>query len=329
MVDETERREVWTRWAVTAGGGDAADAADVREVRLALVGSSEGVGDANEDAAAEVAGGVTEAAELAAAEAVSETVHSMVEAVITEMATEASVEGVQRTLVEAVAAAAAREAMLALGYGVAGAAGAQSAPRARPSKRVRFAAALVSEIRAIPARGGRMGDAGAVEGGASGWHGDANCGTNGGEAGGSGGGGGHDSTGAGERGHAAGTTHGPRGLRPAPTTWTVEAGGATKAKCRKCKRAFQPSEQRLRMYQAASTRGTAYALHRWHVTCVGQRLAGHVDTSDARVYQQLRAAQEEERQRQREEAATAARADGRAGIRMFLRPGSAGDALSR
>ena len=83
-----------------------------------------------------------------------------------------------------------------------------------------------------------------------------------------------------------------------------------------------PSEQRLRMYQAASTRGTAYALHRWHVTCVDQSLAGHVGTSDARVYQQLRAAQEEERQRERAEAATVARAGERAGIRMFLRPGA-------
>ena len=112
-----------------------------------------------------------------------------------------------------------------------------------------------------------------------------------------------------------------------PTTWVVEAGGATTAKCRRCRSGFQQRDQRLRMYQPASARGSAYANWRWHVTCVDEGAAQRVASSDRRVYMRLRAAQEEERHRAREERATAERQrqPGQGGIRQFFGTRGRGD----
>ena len=103
-----------------------------------------------------------------------------------------------------------------------------------------------------------------------------------------------------------------------PTRWFVEAGGETRAQCKKCGRDFQRRDQRLRMYQAASPGGSAYVNCRWHVNCVPENTARQVHASEERVYQQLRAAQEEERHRAREERAAAERQPGQAGIRRFF-----------
>jgi len=196
-IDEAGQREVWTRWAEAAGGA-AAGAAVEREVRMALAGARNGGEGTDANAAATAAAATVEEVAVARAVAAMTEVRGAAQSALAEviagMALEVSSVVMRHRQVEAAAEEATRATMAALGYDVAGTVTVHPTPYVRAPKRVRFAAALVSEVRTIP---------------------------------------------------------------------------------------------RMRMYQAASTRGTAYALHRWHVTCVDQRLAGHVHQSDTRVFQQL------------------------------------------
>ena len=79
-----------------------------------------------------------------------------------------------------------------------------------------------------------------------------------------------------------------------------------------------------KMFQAAARTGSAFVVMQWHATCVPEGTAQRANRADQAVYQQLKAAQEEERHKQSAARAEAERKKQQSGMRRYLGSGDSG-----
>ena len=107
-----------------------------------------------------------------------------------------------------------------------------------------------------------------------------------------------------------------------PMTFSMEPPSRTRAKCRKCSEPFAADQPRFKMFQAAARAGSAFVLMQWHATCVPEGTEQRANRANQAVYQQLKAAQEEERHKQSAAGAEAERKKRQSGMRRYF--GSSG-----
>ena len=103
-----------------------------------------------------------------------------------------------------------------------------------------------------------------------------------------------------------------------PMTFSMEPPSKTRAKCRKCSEPFATDQPRFKMYQAAARAGSAFVLMQWHTTCVPEGTEQRANRANQAVYQQLKAAQEEERHKQSAVRAEAERKKQQSGMRRYF-----------
>jgi len=109
-----------------------------------------------------------------------------------------------------------------------------------------------------------------------------------------------------------------------PMTFSLEPPSRTRAKCKKCSALFAADQPRFKMFQAAARTGSAFVLMQWHATCVPEGTAQRANRADQAVYQQLKAAQEEERHKQSAASAEAERKKQQSGMRRYFGSGGSG-----
>ena len=109
-----------------------------------------------------------------------------------------------------------------------------------------------------------------------------------------------------------------------PMIFSLEPPSRTRAKCKKCSAPFAADQPRFKMFQAAARTGSAFALMQWHATCVSEGTERRVRQANQAVYQQLKAAQEEERHKQSAASAEAERKKQQSGMRRYFGSGGSG-----